>query len=231
MPLCRMVDPALTEGMVEYIVGHVLRHHLEMDKFITKTADPQIWSSGFPPLARERHVAILGLGQLGTACARALQNLNFKLLGWGRTPKDVNDLNIKYFHGEEGLKSVLKQAEIVIILLPNTPETEKLMDGEHLGLLPKGAVLINAGRGSVVDETALLKELDEGRLEHATLDVFCEEPLPESHVFWKHPRVTVTPHIAAATRPKTAAQVLVQNIQRGESGLPFLHQVERERGY
>ncbi|MDT8854193.1 glyoxylate/hydroxypyruvate reductase A [Paracoccaceae bacterium Fryx2] len=225
-PLCRMVDPALTEGMVEWVTGHALRHHLGMDRHILKQGG---WQQIIPPLARERPVAVLGLGELGLACAAALAALNFPVTGWSRTAKTVPGLCC--LHGEAGLEAALRGAQIVVTLLPKTPETENLLDARRLGWLPKGAVILNPGRGALIDDEALLAALDEGRLGHATLDVFRVEPLPPEHPFWAHPSVTVTPHIAADTRPDSAARVVAENIRRGEAGEPFLHLVDRARGY
>ncbi|WP_444668146.1 2-hydroxyacid dehydrogenase [Cereibacter changlensis] len=225
-PLCRMVDPALTEGMVEWVVGHTLRHHLGMDRHILKRDAG--WTQIVPPLARERPVAMLGMGELGAACARALAALNFPVTGWSRSPKTVE--GIPCAHGEAGLEAVLRQAQIVVTLLPKTPETENLLDARRLAWLPPGAVILNPGRGALIDDAALLAALD-GSLGHATLDVFRVEPLPADHPFRRHPKVTVTPHIAADTRPASAARVVVENIRRGEAGLPLLHGVDTSRGY
>jgi glyoxylate/hydroxypyruvate reductase A len=218
-----MVDPGLTEGMVEWVVGHTLRHHLGMDRHIVNPG--QIWDQTCPPLARERPVTILGMGALGAACAAALRALNFPVTGWSRTPKPGN------LHGEDGLKQALSTAQVLITLLPKTPETENLLNAARLALLPKGAVILNPGRGPLIDDDALLAALDAGHIGHATLDVFRVEPLPQDHPFWTHPRVTVTPHIAADTRALTASKVIAENIRRGEAGEPFLHLVDRARGY
>ena len=225
-PLCRMVDPALTAGMVEYVVGHVLRHHLGMDRHILKQAG---WSQVPVPLARERRVAMLGMGELGQASAAALQGLGFAVTGWSRTAREVPGIACR--HGEVGLEQCLRAAQIVVTLLPLTPATEALLDARRLGWLPEGAVIINPGRGGLIDDAALLAALDGGRLGHATLDVFRTEPLPTGHPFWTHPRVTVTPHVAAATRAASAAAVVAENIRRFESGLALLHLVDRAQGY
>jgi len=226
-PLCRMVDDGLTEGMVEWVVGHSLRHHLGMDRHIINPG--HVWDPTCPPLARERPVAMLGMGALGTACARALTALNFPVTGWSRSPKEV--AGIRCLHGEVGLEAALRGAAIVVLLLPKTPETENLLDARRLGWLPKGAIILNPGRGPLIDDAALLAALDAGQVGHATLDVFRVEPLPQDHPYWAHPRVTVTPHIAADTRATGASQVLVENIRRGEAGVPFLHRVDRGLGY
>lgn len=228
VPLARMVDDGLTEGMVEWVTGHVLRHHLGMDAHILGQ-DGQWRNETVPPLARDRTVAILGLGVLGSACAEALLALNFRVLGWSRSAKELD--GVETAHGPDGLARVLREGEIVVLLLPDTPATENVLNAETLALLPEGAVIVNPGRGALIDDEALLAALDSGRVGHATLDVFRTEPLPPEHVFWSHPRVTVTPHIASATRPASAARVIVENIRRGEAGEPFLHLVDREAGY
>ena len=222
--LCRMVDDGLTEGMVEWVVGHTLRHHLGLDRHIVNPH--QVWDPACPPLARERPVAMLGMGALGTACARALCALNFPVTGWSRTPKVVPGIATT-----TDLRRALSRAQIVITLLPRTPATETILNAESLAFLPRGAVLLNPGRGALIDDGALLAALDLGQIGHATLDVFRTEPLPRDHPFWHHPGITVTPHIAADTRASGAAVVLVENIRRGEAGEPLLNLVDRARGY
>ncbi len=225
-PLCRMVDHGLTEGMVEWVTGHALRHHLGMDAHIL--GQDGIWREGAPPLARDRKVAVLGLGALGTACARQLASLNFDVHGWARSLKSVE--GVSCHSGEAGLRAALDGADILVLLLPDTPATENLMDAEKLGWLAPGAAVINPGRGPLIDDAALLAALD-GPLGHATLDVFRVEPLPAGHPFWAHPKVTVTPHIASETRVTTASDVIAENIRRGVAGEPLLHLVDREAGY
>jgi glyoxylate/hydroxypyruvate reductase A len=228
VPLARMVDEGLTEGMVEWVTGHVLRHHLGMDTHIL--GQDGIWRAGSaPPLARDRSVAILGLGVLGAACAQALAALNFRVLGWSRSPKAIAGVETR--SGADGLDAVLAEAEIVVLLLPDTPATENTLDARRIALLPGGAVVINPGRGPLIDDDALLAALDSGHLGHATLDVFRTEPLPADHPYWAHPKVTVTPHIASETRAPSAARVIAENIRRGEAGAPFLHLVDRDAGY
>ncbi|MDP2740130.1 MAG: glyoxylate/hydroxypyruvate reductase A [Pseudorhodobacter sp.] len=227
-PLCRMVDPALTEGMVEWVTGHVLRHHLGMDAHIL--GQDGIWRGTVtPPLARERGVTVLGLGELGSACAQALAALNFRVTGWSRSARTLP--GITCLAGESGLAQALAGAEILVTLLPNTPATENLLNARTLAQLPKGAVIINPGRGTLIDDAALIAALDSGQIAHATLDVFRTEPLPPDHPYWAHPRVTVTPHIAAETRPASAARVIAENIRRCEAGEPLLHLVSRQNGY
>jgi len=227
-PLARMVDDeGLTQGMVEWVTGHVLRHHLGMDTHILGQ-DGQ-WRKDTPPLARDRKVTILGVGVLGTACARALAALGFDVAGWSRHPKRIE--GVTALAGENGLAQALARAEILVLLLPLTSDTENLLDAARLAALPRGAVVINPGRGALIEDDALLAALDTGHLAHATLDVFRTEPLPSDHPFWAHSRVTVTPHIASETRPESAARVIAENIRRGEAGEPLLHLVDRDAGY
>ncbi len=227
-PLCRMVDPGLTQGMVEWVAGHVLRYHLGIDAHVA--GQDGVWRHDtVPPLARDRGVGVLGLGEMGMAVARALAGLGFDVHGWSWRPKLAEGLTLH--SGPGGLARVLAASEILVALLPATPDTDNLLDARSLALLPRGARLINPGRGTLIDDAALLAALDAGHLAHATLDVFRTEPLPAEHPFWAHPRVTVTPHIASETRPETAAETVAANLRRGEDGSPLLHVVNRARGY
>ena len=227
-PLARMVDPALTQGMVEWVTGHVLRHHLGLDAHVS--GQDGVWRDDvYPPLASERPVTVLGLGELGAACAKALAGLGFDVTGWSRSPKTVD--KVRCLSGEAGLAQALNGAQIVVLLLPQTAATENLLNAERLALLAQGAFLVNPGRGPLIDDAALLAALDRGQVAGATLDVFRTEPLPPEHPYWAHPRVLVTPHIAATTRPGSAARVVADNIARVERGETPRHLVDRSAGY
>jgi glyoxylate/hydroxypyruvate reductase A len=228
IPLCRMVDEGLTRGMAEWVAGHVLRYHLGLDAHIL--GQDGVWRNGIiPPLASERTVGLLGLGELGRAVALMLAGLGFDVRGWSRRPRELP--GIATYAGEDGLAALLRSVDILVTLLPATPQTANLLDARTLALLPDGARLINPGRGVLIDDAALLDALDRGRLAHATLDVFRDEPLPPDHPFWAHPRVTVTPHVASETRPETASEAIAANIRRSEAGEPLLHLVDRNEGY
>lgn len=227
IPLCRMVDPALTQGMVEWVTGHVLRHHLGMDAHIT--AEPGTWEPVTPPVAWDRKVCVMGLGELGAACARQLAGIGFQVAGWSRSAKQIE--GVRCHDGDDGLTTALRGAEIVVLLLPDTPATANILNAETLRPLAREAVIINPGRGPLIDDTVLLAALDSGQVGHATLDVFRTEPLPRDDPYWHHPKVTVTPHIASETRPKWSSKTIAENIIRGEAGEPFLHQVDITRGY
>jgi glyoxylate/hydroxypyruvate reductase A len=228
VPLARMVDDVgVTQGMKEWVCGHVLRHHLGMDRHIVNPDHD--WVPEAPPLASQRPVTVLGPGALGQACGQALASLGFPVTGWSRSAKDVPGLTC--LHGDDGLKQALADAQILVLLLPNTPATANMLNARTLAMLPRGACVINPGRGTLIDDDALIAALDAGRVAQATLDVFRTEPLPSGHPFWAHPQVTVTPHIAAETRPESAADVIAENIRRNEAGAPLLHLVDRDAGY
>jgi glyoxylate/hydroxypyruvate reductase A len=227
-PLARMVDDeGLTQGMVEWVTGHVLRHHLGMDAHIVNPG--HVWDPVPPPLSADRPVTILGLGALGSACARALRDLGFPVTGWSRTPKRIT--GVTSMAGGAELARALRGAQIVVLLLPLTRATENVLDASALALLAPGAFVINPGRGPLIDDDALLAALASGHVAHATLDVFRTEPLPADHPYWTHPQVTVTPHIASETRPESAARVIAENIRRFEAGKPMLHVVDPKAGY
>ncbi|MGH1353893.1 MAG: 2-hydroxyacid dehydrogenase [Thalassovita sp.] len=225
-PLARMVDYGLKQGMTEWVVGHVLRHHLDIDFFLQRQSG--VWDPKVPPLSRDRKITVLGLGELGAAAAQALATLGFDVTGWSRSAKDI--AGIRCLHGDD-LKVALQGAQIVVLLLPDTPATLNILNANTLSLLAPGAAILNPGRGSLIDDDALLAALDSGQIGHATLDVFRVEPLPAAHPFWAHRRVTVTPHIASETRPETASEVIAENIRQGEADEPLLHVVDRQLGY
>ncbi|WP_347137937.1 glyoxylate/hydroxypyruvate reductase A [Paracoccus sp. SSK6] len=222
-PLARMVDPGLARGMAEYCTGWTLRAHLGMDAY----QQDGVWRHDLtPPLADGRQVTILGMGELGRSVAAMLGGIGFRVAGFSASGRAVEGVEVTIDLGR-----ALSRAEILINLLPDTPQTQGLLDADRLALLPQGAWLINPGRGTVLDDGALLTALDKGRPAHAVLDVFRTEPLPPDHPFWSHPRVTVTPHIAAETRPETAAPVAVENLRRAMARRPVLHLVDRQKGY
>lgn len=228
VPLARMIDPHMTQGMVESVCAHVLAAHLQLDDYARFQRERR-WKMLRSPIAAERRVGILGMGELGQAAAAALRGLGFAVLGWSRTPRAV--AGAECFAGAAGRDTFLRQAEILVVLLPLTPETRGLIDANFLARLPEGAVLINLARGALMNDEDLLAALDAGRLRHAVLDVFNAEPLPPEHRYWTHPRVTVTPHVAALTNPATAAAFVAENVRRLRAGERPLGLVDRARGY
>lgn len=224
-PLARMVDPGLEQGMIDYCAGWVLRAHLGMDSY----AQDGLWRNDLvPPLATGRAVTVLGAGALGQAVARALKGLGFDVATWSASGRGAD--GIPAFAGPD-LDQALSRAEILVLLLPDTAETRDILNRRTLALLPQGATVINPGRGTLIDDQALLEALSSGRVRHAVLDVFRAEPLPPDHPYWAHPRVTVTPHIASETRVATAAQVVADNLRRVMRGEAPRFLVDRAKGY
>jgi glyoxylate/hydroxypyruvate reductase A len=171
----------------------------------------------------------MGLGVLGGAVLERLAPFGFARLGWSRTPKQL--AGIETFAGEAQLDAFLARCDVLVALLPSTPQTRGLLDARRLSLLPAGATLVNLGRGSLVDPGVLLAALDRGALRAAILDVTDPEPLPADHPFWHHPRVLLTPHVAGMTRPETAARVVIDAIRRHRRGEDPGHLVDRSRHY
>jgi len=228
LPIVRLVDPHMTDAMSEYVVLQVLRlHRRDLDYRAQQQAAS--WRELDQPNASERRVGILGLGELGQDAAKKLKALGFDVAGWSRSEKAVE--GVRSYAGAAGLAPLLGRSEIIVCLLPLTAETEGILNKRTLALLPKGAALVNAARGAQLVEEDLLAALASGQISAAVLDVFREEPLPVDHPFWHHPRVVVTPHIAAFTNPATASPIILDNIRRFEEGRPLLNRVDPARGY
>lgn len=228
VPVVRMVEDGMTQGMTDYIAGHALRFLLEADREDPRP-DAERWGMPSRPLASQLCVGVMGMGELGRAAARVLRAIGFQVAGWSRTGRQVD--GVRCFAGPGELDSFLGQSNLLVILLPLTADTRDLVDADALAALPRGAALINAARGAIIDDDALVSALDSGHLHHATLDVFRVEPLPEDHRLRNHPRITVTPHIASATRPETAARSIARQVARREAGLEFEHVLKPDLGY
>jgi glyoxylate/hydroxypyruvate reductase A len=228
LPIVRLVDPHMTDAMSEYVVLQVLRLH-RRDLDYRAQQEAREWRELDEKNAAERRVGILGLGELGRDAAKKLKTLGFDVAGWSRSEKTL--AGIASHAGAAGLPALLARSEILVCLLPLTAETEAILNAHTLALLPKGAALVNAARGAHLLEADLLAALATGQISAAVLDVFNDEPLPAGHPFWHHPRVVVTPHIAAFTNPATAAPIILDNIRRFEAGRPLLSRVDPARGY
>ncbi len=228
VPLLRLIDPYMTRAMVEYMVFQVLRLHLKEPEYRRQQALAE-WRQLVPPVAPDRRVGILGLGELGTATAAALVGLGFAVAGWSRTEKRVP--GVESFAGAAALPAFLARSEILLCLLPLTEATTGILGTETFRHLPKGAGLINAGRGRHLVEADLVTAFETGQIAEAVLDVFAQEPLPSDHPFWTHPRVVVTPHVAAMTNPATAAQCIAANLRRLGAGDPFEDRIDPRTGY
>lgn len=230
LPLVRMIDPGLTKAMEEYVLSMVLRLHIGHD-FYQELEQEKKWGLEMvdPVLAGERTVGFLGFGELGQACAKRCAETGFRVSGWSRSRKTVK--GIKSYAGDEELEAFLKQNDIVVILLPLTKETRNFMDHDKIAMMKKGSCLINVARGPIVVDEALLEHLDNNHIDRAILDVFRKEPLPEDHPYWEHCKVTVTPHIAALTHPKTAVKHLKEVVESIQAGNHPPGLVDMDKGY
>lgn len=226
--LIRLTDAGMAQQMIEYCLYGVLHYQRQMDIYRQQQAGNR-WVQQPTRLARDVRVSVLGLGELGRQVAQDLAKRGYRVSGWSRTPRRIE--NVACVSGEEGLRALLAETDVLFSVLPATPETRHLLDAERLALLPKDAALINAGRGSLIDQDALLALLNRGHLRFVLLDVFEKEPLPADHSFWRHPRVIITPHVGADTVPEEAVDQIVTNLRALDSGMPVTGLVDRTRGY
>jgi glyoxylate/hydroxypyruvate reductase len=228
IPLVRLEDAGMAEQMGEYACYVVLRRYRELDVYAEQQR-AATWRPRRRVEKAEFAVGLLGLGEMGAAVAAALRPFGFQLLGWSRVTKAMPGLTSH--HGAAGLDAVLSRSQVLICLLPLTDETRGLLNRGKLSRLPHGAYLVNLARGDLVVESDLLALLDEGHMGGAMLDVFHDEPLPASHPFWHHPKITITPHIAAATLIHESIAQIAGKIRRLEAGKPVTGVVARDRGY
>lgn len=228
VPLIRLDDAGMAEQMIEYVAHAALRCYREVDAYAAQQRDA-LWRARPRKAKREFVIGILGAGVLGTAVAKALVGLGFTVRAWSRSRKDF--VGVASFAGERELAPFLAETRFLVCLLPLTRDTKNLLDRERLALLPHGAYVVNVARGGLVVDVDLLALLDDGHLAGAILDVFRDEPLPASHPFWHHPRITVTPHVSAATLVEQSVDQIADKIRRLSGGLPVTGVVDRDRGY
>lgn len=226
--LVRMIEGGLTSLIREFAVMSVLALHRQMPAYLDQQRRGE-WTPLPFTYADERRIGILGLGELGLAVIDALRPFGFPLSGWSRSPKQIE--GVTCHSGTEGLSDMLGQTDILICLLPLTPETRGILNAELLGRLPMGAGLVQIGRGGHNDQEAMLAALDEGRLSGAVIDVTEPEPLPSDHPLWRHPKVILTPHVAGHSRADSAAEATIANIRRHLAGETPRGLVDRNRGY
>jgi glyoxylate/hydroxypyruvate reductase len=224
----RMTEPGIVEGMVEYVTQAVLTIHRDLFDYAALQRD-RVWREMPVRAASTRRVGVLGLGMLGTAVLRMLKGFGFRCAGWSRSPHEIE--GVECYAGADTFDAFLARTDILVCLLPLTDATRGLIDKRVFDKLPKGASFINVGRGPHVNQQDLLDALNSGHLHAAILDVTDPEPLPPEHAFWTHPRVRLTPHIASATRPETAVDVVLDNLRRHREGLPMIGEIDRARGY
>lgn len=226
--LVRLDDAGMSVQMTEYVLHALIRHFREFDGYDADVAQGK-WSFRKPRRREDYPVGIMGLGVLGQRVARAVQALEYPVLGWSRSAKAVS--GVRCYAGPEQFDEFLAETRVLVCLLPLTAETRGILNRRTLSLLRPGAYVINVARGSHLVEEDLIPLLDNGQLDGAALDVFQQEPLPAGHPFWRHPKITITPHTAARTlRDESVAQIAskIARLERGES---ILGVVDQRKGY
>jgi glyoxylate/hydroxypyruvate reductase len=227
IPLIRMLEPGIAESMVEYVAMAVLALHRDLVRYIAQQRE-QSWREIRITQAAKRRVGVMGLGLLGQAVLERLKPFGFPLAGWNRSPRAIKDVSC---YAREALSAFLAQTDILVCLLPLTDETRGILNASLFARLPHGAQLVNVGRGGHLVEADLIAALDQGVLSAAVLDVAEHEPLPAGHLFWSHPRILLTPHIASMTTPEAAVEFVLDTIGRHRRGETLPGRVDRDRGY
>ena len=225
--ICRMSSEMQAKEMAEYCLTEVLAYQRNIREYFNNQS-LKMWKQRQPLIVKDKSVSILGLGLIGMEIAQILQNFGFTVFGWSRTVKPK--LNFKNYSGINGLITVVSKADYVISVLPETNETKNLLSLSILRKFKPGSVLINVGRGSVINEEGLIKVLSEGILGGATLDVFQQEPLPKEHPFWTHPKIVITPHVSG-WNVEDAIETIPLNYYRLIKNEPLLFEIDQKRGY
>lgn len=230
IPLCRIVDPYMSQAMAGYVCWAVLQQQRQLRTYGAQQAQA-LWQRSTVETAESHCVGVAGLGNLGLATAQALRTLGYTVRGWSRSPKNELPSGVQGFAGDEQLNAFLQGCDTLVCLLPLTSQTRGFIGERVLQQLPTHAHVINVSRGEHVDESALLDALDSDRLAYATLDVFATEPLPSNHRFWQHPKVSVTPHVGARTANTQVIRQTLDNLQAAWLGQTRATWVDRQRGY
>jgi glyoxylate/hydroxypyruvate reductase A len=234
VPVVRLDDAGMSAQMAEYVCHAVIRHFRELDAYEADVAQG-VWSYRKPRLRGEFPIGVMGLGVLGERVSRALAQFDFPVRGWSRSPKAIK--GVQCFSGEvgsSGFQDFLAASRILVCLLPLTPDTTGIMNLETLSRLQPGGYVINVARGSHLVDGDLITLIDKGHLAGATLDVFRTEPLPLDHPFWKHPKVTITPHTSARTlREESIAQIAgkIRSLAGGAPINTLAGVVDPKKGY
>lgn len=228
VPIVRIADPEMSRMMSQFVLLAVLRHHRNFVAF-ERAQRERRWNYIHPKETSETTVGIMGLGNLGAVAAAELVRQGFTVRGWSRTPKVLK--GVASFHGETALPQFLSGLNVLVVMLPYTPETDGMVDAKVFSALPRGACFVSVGRGKTIDEDALVEALKNGQVAEATLDVFREEPLAPDHPLYSFAQVLVTPHLASVAIPRSAAEQVVENIRRVRAGKALLNQVDPTRGY
>jgi len=228
LAIVRLIDPQLGDTMAEAVLAWTLYLHRDMPRFASQQRRA-IWAQHALPLASDRTIGVLGLGHLGAKAAQRLTANGFNVLGWNRSAKQVTQ--IETLSGPDGLNSIAARSDIIVVLLPSTPQTRGLLGKDIMAHIKPGAAFINFARADIIDNAALLAALNDGRASHAVLDVHHTEPLPQNDAAWDHPNLTILPHIAAPTHMPSAARVVAANLTGFFANGTIPMAVSRDTGY
>ncbi len=228
IPIVRLLDAGMAVQMLEYVLLGVLWYQRDVDRYQRQQPHGH-WQAYASRAAADVRITVLGAGEIGGYVARGLAERAYPVTAWSRQPRTLAGVNAAA--GLAALPELLGRTDVLVNLLPSTPATHQLLNRERFAALAAGAVLINAGRGDVLEESALLQALDSGHLRSAMLDVFAEEPLPSTHPYWRHPGILITPHVAAQTRLPEAVAQISQNLRALAAGGELRGLVERARAY
>lgn len=228
LPVCRVVDPQLAQGMLQYVLWSVLHFHRKLDQALANQARAH-WQRGVQVAAGDFRVGVMGLGELGGAIAAFLPSLGYDVHGWSRSPREIAGITVHA--GQAAFDGFLAHCDVLICLLPLTDATRGILNARTFAALPQGAAVVNCGRGEHLVPADLIAALQSGHLRGAVLDVFAHEPLPPDDPLWRTPGVVVTPHMATMPTAATVAEQVVANIHRLRHGATLANTVDTSRGY
>lgn len=228
IPICRVVADSLIRQMQEYVLNAVLNYHRNTFQYV-RQQQQGIWEVHPNKSAQEFTIGIMGLGELGRPVAEQLAGLDYQVRGWSKSPKNIE--HVHTFAGTDALPDFCSGADLLVCLLPLTPQTEGILDLDLFKAINHPGYIINVARGKHLVEEDLIYALDKGWLEGATLDVFSEEPLPDRHAFWNRENIVITPHVSSLTQPKDVAPQIVENYKRALSGMELINKIDRQKGY
>ncbi len=228
LPVCRVVDPQLAQGMLQYVLWCVLTFHRKLDLALSNQRAAR-WSRPPQMPASQCRIGLMGLGELGGAIAAVLPGMGYPVNGWSRTPRDID--GVRVYAGEAAFEEFLANTDVLVCLVPLTDATRGILNRRTFDALPQGAAVVNCGRGEHLVAADLIDALERGQLRGAVLDVFAQEPLDAADPLWSTPGVIVTPHMATMPSPGTVAEQVVANIRRLGQGESLAHVVDLSRGY
>ena len=228
IPITRIVDPELGQAMSEFVIGLILNHMRSLNLYFDNQKN-KLWEAKPFKIAKNMTVGIMGMGVLGQDLAQKLDTIGFKVIGWAQSEKQID--NVQIFRGSDEYDAFLKQTNILVCLLPLTDKTKNILDKNTFLKLPDQAYVINVARGEHLVDEDLIEMIDGKKLSGASLDVFRNEPLTKDHLFWNHPNISITPHIASLTNPDSVAPQIIENYNRSKANQTLLNEVSFKKGY